>query len=325
MWCSRMQGEDSQAHELAFQRWLAQSSLHRRIYSEISELFRFGEELENTAPLMPEGQNSDEDRPVRRKREGGRIYAAVAAFALLSSGLLAMWMYAGHPNNGIITQAERPQFKAFQTAIGEIRALHLDDGSIVTLDTASEIAVAMTGNLRTIRLVKGRARFEVAHERRAFVVSAGNTAVKALGTIFDVSITPEQIVRVALLRGAVAVRSSGTSKSNKKAFSRTLSAGETVLYRPQIEGLHMLPEKASMSESWTTGLATYEGAPLGTVIAEANRYASQKLRLADPALAERPVYGTLKIDEPHALATVLARSLDLRLSASSNDLFLSSQ
>ena len=44
-WCLRMHGEDAHDHQAAFDAWLALGGVHRQIYSEVSELYGFGETL----------------------------------------------------------------------------------------------------------------------------------------------------------------------------------------------------------------------------------------------------------------------------------------
>ncbi len=98
----------------------------------------------------------------------------------------------------------------------------LPDGSRMTLDTDSEVDIAFAPERRNLRLVKGRAFFDVAHDaQRPFAVVADGREVEALGTRFDVRMDPGQ-VRVVLVEGRVSVKSANHASPTTllKAASR---------------------------------------------------------------------------------------------------------
>jgi len=62
--------------------------------------------------------------------------------------------------------------QTFTTAIGEQRAVELEDGSIVHLNAHSRLAVDLSTKFRDIQLAEGEALFKVAHDSaRPFRVS----------------------------------------------------------------------------------------------------------------------------------------------------------
>src|SRR5205807_1325966 len=102
----------------------------------------------------------------------------------------------------------RPQ--VYATAIGEQRSVVLKDGSMIQLNSRSRVEVRYTDHDRKIALKEGQALFTVARDtQRPFLVSAGDTAVRAVGTQFDVNRLETEIV-VTVLEGKVAVESPGT-------------------------------------------------------------------------------------------------------------------
>ena len=320
-WCVRLNGGADHPANAEFQRWLAESSLNRQLFSEMSELHRFGAALrsggsEAAGDTLPQG-------PKRRSR-------------LLQAGLVAL-LVGGLTVAGaaaiIATSRQMPE--VFQSrndggpvslaAASEKRSFHLSDGSTVVLDAASRVTVSIDGGIRRLRLENGRARFEVAHDGRPFIVEAGNGSVRALGTIFDVTILNDKSVHVDLLRGAVAVRSSHRTATSSTDEVRRLAAGESA----EFDALGAMqrsvgPERAT-ARHWPEGLVTYNGAGLEEVLEQANRYgkAGFKLKVTDAAIARRPVYGALKVDDPRRLAPVLARSLDLEVVETETGLTLS--
>ena len=73
----------------------------------------------------------------------------------------------------------------YRTRLGERREVRLADGSRIHLNTASTVEVSLREDSRRVRLVKGEALFEVAHDRlgrsRRLAKSFENTTTSATG------------------------------------------------------------------------------------------------------------------------------------------------
>src|SRR3546814_11678062 len=113
--------------------------------------------------------------------------AAAACLAVVSAPtLLLMWQ------------------SDYRTGTGEMRNVTLSDGSSVTLDTGSAIAVNYGDGRRGVRLLAGRAWFDVAHdERHPFTVSAADARVRVTGTAFDVGLDDDSKIGRAAFRERV--------------------------------------------------------------------------------------------------------------------------
>lgn len=210
-----------------------------------------------------------------------------------------------------------------QTALGEKHAFRLEDGSVVTLDTDSLVTVALDPARRELRLEHGRARFEVAHEHRPFIVDAGTGIVVAHGTIFDVSISADQTVHVHLFRGAIDVRTPALAPGSAKSAVIKLTPGEGTAYRTGSGPLPAVARQDIAAPDWPKGFIPFNATPLAQVIEQANRYSAVKIILADPALGTHPVSGTLRIDDIHMLAQTLAHQLELRVADTPDGITLS--
>ena len=93
----------------------------------------------------------------------------------------------------------------YTTPIGGIASVPLQDGSNITLNTATEVHVALTGRERDIDLERGEAFFQVAKDaKRPFVVNAGRKRVIAVGTQFSVLRDGDDI-RVIVSEGTVRI------------------------------------------------------------------------------------------------------------------------
>jgi transmembrane sensor len=116
---------------------------------------------------------------------------AIAATALI--GVAATWQVLRHRGR-------------FSTGKGETKVVALKDGSVVTLNTASEILVNYSDDLRSVELIHGEALFDVAKNKaRPFVVAAGDTHVRVVGTSFTVRRIDTAPVQVLVREGIVEV------------------------------------------------------------------------------------------------------------------------
>jgi transmembrane sensor len=131
---------------------------------------------------------------------GLRILVAASLAAMLAIGGVLL-----HSRVGLYT-----------TGFGEQRVLTLADGSVVTLNTESQIKVDFSAKERLIELRTGEAFFRVAHDAsRPFFVDAKDAIVRAVGTQFNVRIAPQNTV-VSVVDGVVKV-------SLNKDFSSAVS------------------------------------------------------------------------------------------------------
>ena len=91
---------------------------------------------------------------------------------------------------------------------GEVRTVHLADGSTVELDSASAIRLEYDGVQRRISLIQGSAIFDVApmvgQETRPFVVQSAGGQTRALGTRFVVEREDDRQAWVGVLQHSVA-------------------------------------------------------------------------------------------------------------------------
>ncbi|MDM7955794.1 FecR family protein [Blastomonas sp.] len=215
-----------------------------------------------------------------RDRGRGIRLAIVAGFAVLLA-CAAFFMLA--------------RDTVFETAIGEQRLVQLEDGSRIRLDTNTRINVRMDSE-RSVRLVKGRAFFDVAHDSStSFLVSAGDARIQALGTQFEVDDTVSG-TRIALVEGRVAV----TTRNPSPALARVeLAPGQMV--NVAASGLERVMAADTRSiTAWTQGRLDFRQTPLVQAVAEVNRYARKPLRLTSTRWAQQEVNGGFAVGDVQA-------------------------
>ena len=135
-----------------------------------------------------------------RVTQGERRSAAPRRWAIAATVLLFVAA-------GVLLGYRLGQDPEYVTAIGEQRTVPLDDGSRIALNSNSQVKIEFTAERRAVRLLRGEAFFEVAHNRvRPFVVIAGDNEVTAVGTAFEVRYEPDH-TDVTLVEGKVNVTS----------------------------------------------------------------------------------------------------------------------
>lgn len=290
-WFARMRGPDAETQRPAFEAWLAQGAEKRGAYNRAAEIFAMGKLLAEAAPIPPR-------RPAK-VRAATLVLCAVGAVAAGGWALMQTIPPPNQPQQLVAGNAERREM--FATTVGETRAIRLPDGSMLALGSDSRIGIKFDQAGRRLRLLKGKARFKVAHEPRPFVVFAGGGSVTARGTIFDVTLTQAGRVDVRLFEGKIDVAL--PHQLRQTPVVRRLRPGDRIAFTvPATNAASPAPVAAVVHD--------YQGITVAALIAEANRGADRPIRLADPALGEKRVSGRFRIDDTALLAERLAALFD---------------
>lgn len=195
--------------------------------------------------------------------------------------------------------------RTYATGIGEQRLVQLADGSRVRLDTDTRLSVRLTGKARRIRLERGQAFFDVAHDAtRPFVVDAGAADVRALGTRFDVR-RDSGLVRVTLVQGSVEVRPAAAA-----ARPVVLRPGEQVTADGGLSPPRRIDVTAATS--WTDGRIIFHAVPLNAAVAEVNRYSRRRIVLDAPSVAGEAVTGAFDSGDVDAFVSAVSELHGLR-------------
>jgi transmembrane sensor len=209
----------------------------------------------------------------------------------------------------------------YTSGIGEVRRIALEDGSTLTLNTATEVTVQFSERQRTVRLIRGEALFEVAHDTaRPFLVRVNDIAVRAVGTAFAVRLEAAQ-VDVTVTEGIVEVAEPATAIEPAEAASaashpeaQRVTANERVIIRlaqaPQVRPI--APAEADRQLAWREGLVSFNGESLQTAVAEINRHNRRQIVIDDPALAAKPVVGIFRATDLDGFSAAAAEALKAR-------------
>ena len=192
----------------------------------------------------------------------------------------------------------------YATGVGEQRVIQLADGSSVNLDTGSRIRVRFDGGERRIELDEGQVLFRVAHEAgRPFVVHADGAEVVAVGTVFEVRRSGPR-VDVTLVEGAVDVVAPEVAQG-----ARRMAAGQKT--QISARGVTTRAVDAAAETSWTQGRLVFSDVALAEAVHEVNRYLTDRVELADPALGRVAVNGVFRTGARAAFVAAASDSLGL--------------
>jgi transmembrane sensor len=336
-WFAKMRGPEAETHRPAFDAWLARGALHLRAYNRAVEIFSDGKFLEGMEAFPSGGPERvgpvDEAPPVRPWMHllPAMILAACAimivGWAVLAKPLKEV---SGSNQNSIASERSGQSNQViYSTQSHEVRTERLVDGSSVTLRPDSMLVILFDNAHRNLRLERGRARFEVAHEQRPFVVYAGGGSVTARGTVFDVNVDTDRHVTVRLERGSVDVVL--PASSDRPLPATRLSPGQAVTFDAAPATLVQIPaEPGQVITPAETGmlppLRDFDRVRLADLVAQANSDAVVPIRLADAALGDRIVSGRFRINDTSKLAHRLAIVFGLQVDQSdSTEILLSSR
>ncbi|CAJ0715265.1 hypothetical protein R1479_04256 [Ralstonia mannitolilytica] len=249
-------------------------------------------------PHQPPDDFSREDETLTRHRSALKARFAMPAppppkrrGALLVAAAVAVLL-------GAVLWADPAwQTQRYTTAAGERRHLTLPDGTELTLNTRTVAEVEWHLRTRQVRLVDGEALFDVAHAAwRPFLVRAGATTVRVVGTAFNVR-RADPRVTVTVLRGRVHVEDASGDAVVLGARQAAESAGGVLAVRAA-------PDPGAAA-AWKDGKLMFDRTPLAQALADINRYRNVPAVLADPALDGLQISGVFDSARTDALLDLL--------------------
>ncbi len=316
-WLVRLADEDAGAEDPdlhgAFLAWLTQSPRHVKAFLEASEAFRSLDGLDPQRRIdvrrLVEGQGADVI-PLREGAELGRQEPAAAPTAMTTGRRasfrrrVAMSVAATVAVCTVLLAWSLLTPSTYRTAVGEQRTFKLDDGSMLYLNTQSEVQVQFSSHLREVRLLEGEGLFAVEHDPdRPFVVSTEGATIRALGTRFNVYERGAS-TKVSVVEGLVQVAAA--------QGSMRLAAGEEAdIVDGRVAKAH--PVEPADVVAWRERRLVFREAPLGAVAAEFNRYNKKQIRLQGDGVRDLQLTGVFSADHPQSVVLYLTKDPTLEV------------
>ena len=294
-WTARLdRGPLSAEQEAQFQDWLGADVRCAGAFGRVRALALATERARALGPdFDPAAFEPAAMFPRRRVLQVG---GAIAACALLGVG--GTW------------QALRLRGR-FSTGKGETKVVALKDGSVVTLNTDSEMQVRYSDELRSVELIRGEALFDVAKNKaRPFLVAAGDTIVRVVGTSFSVRRLEARPVQVLVREGIVEVfKPSAVGARPIRITANTMAVAQADT-AAAITAMPVPVAQVHRQMAWQKGQIAFEGETLAQAAAEFARYSDTRIVIDDPALAKEEIAGLFKATDPVGFAQTIAISLN---------------
>ncbi len=320
-WLARRDREEwSSAAEATLRAWLSESVAHRvafiRLEAAWAESGRlkglpaagYGAELCVAAQRANSSATPPAQTSVRSSRVGRLPLIAIAASIIIALIVGALFVTA-HPA------------ASYRTAIGSIKEVPMKDGSTITLNTDTDIRVAISVTERRVDLDKGEAFFEVAKDlNRPFVVHIGDERVIAVGTKFSVRREADH-VRVVVTEGRVRVERAEAHHAAALVSKGSVALAGAAGVLVQDEALLEVEERLS----WRQGFVVFHETRLSDAVAELNRYNRRQIVIDDPAVGSMRVGGRFRSDNAAGFVRLLAEALPIRVVSDESGIVLHHQ
>jgi transmembrane sensor len=285
--------------EREFESWLTADIRHLGAYGRAEAVLARVERLHSAAVADPAPSVADAPRWTRR--HAVFIGSAAAGFAGLAAIGKVAW-------ESVRPSSSHPE-EYFATAIGQTHEVRLADGSVMTLNTSTKATVRFTDETREIHLLQGEALFDVAkNKRRPFIVTAGDTKVRAVGTSFTVSMLPARPILVLVREGVIELQRTAMAAPVRA------SANVRVLAPPNAPIATVAIPQAQVQRdlAWQFGKIAFDNQPLQEAAEEFARYSDVRIIVA-PEVAGRTITGMFVSSDPVGFAKAAAAVLKLRL------------
>lgn len=293
-WAARLdRGPLSADDEAALQAWLDGDARALGAFARMRALALSSERARALGPdFDPASFEPATYIPRRRIMQAG---GAIAAAALIGAG--GAWQFLRHRGR-------------FITGKGETKVVALQDGSVVTLNTASEIQVSYSDTVRAVELVHGEALFDVAKNKvRPFVVTAGDTSVRVVGTSFSVRRIDTAPIQVLVREGTVEVFKPAQDAKPVRISANSMAVAQA----DDASTIAAMPVPAAQVHrqmAWQSGQIAFEGETLAQAAEEFSRYSDTRIVIEDSGLAQEEIAGLFKATDPVGFARTIAISLN---------------
>ena len=352
-WLIRLDGDDALSvnEQAALRAWGERSEMHRQELTRITQFWNEASVLtELSIPIQNEAQRQNESES-EQKAQSKQKKPAIGLVAWLNGfrglryggalslvGVLGILVFSFNVYNNALNTSTNG---IYTTGIGELQTHTLADGSVIRINTNSQVKVNFNADARSIRLLRGEAHFEVSHNRRwPFDVYAGIGRVKAVGTAFSVRLDVDSVevivsegrVELAVptsvindsssaLSGPAMLRSIGRLDKNQIAqFNNQVDAveqsgaGASSLPINKLEVGTLADVELGRQLAWREGFLVFNAQPLSQVVAEVSRYTALNITILDEELNALRIGGRFKIGEMDAMFDVFENNFGITVS-----------
>lgn len=197
---------------------------------------------------------------------------------------------------------------------GKNLSVKLPDGTLAHLNAGSRLIYPsfFKGSKREVFLI-GEGFFEVfRNDAMPFIVQTSSINVQVLGTKFNLSAYPTDIiVEAVLVEGKIMLWGKGFSPFKKEYI---LEKDQLAVYNSASSGVEISNVDIMNYVAWHEGYLNFESSHLSRIIKKLERYYNLRILLADPMLGIHSISGKLQLrEDEEAVLNVLAKTADAEL------------
>jgi len=270
--------------------WRARSAEHERTWRRAEQL------LARLGALTPAAAAAL--KAVRPRRRATRRLVWLAATPTM------LWAACRSARHAWHEQCEH-------TGIGERRTVTLSDGSLVTLNTDTEILIERDADTHGLRLLRGDILVDTAHRHaapasstRRLRVRVGQSAILARATRFELR-QGRPRHQLAVFSGEVEIRAGAAMP-----IPARIGAGQQALFSDAQVGSIMPLHRRDAA--WREGRLVAHGMPLPQFLGELERYRGGTLRWRDD-VAGLKVSGDFSLADTDLSLALLEKALPVRV------------
>ena len=307
LWISKIDRGLSDDEKTAFAQWIAQSEAHRETLFSMAVLWDDLSVLNELSSLLPLA-------PTPQKKPNLLLWTSMAASLVLCS--LLAWVF--------YSPMEQIELTRIKTDIGKQSSRTMEDGSILHLNTDTEIEIAYSETQRKLILIKGEAQFDVAPDKkRPFSVVAGEQTFTALGTIFNVQKLNGKAMELVVTEGRVLVNYQPVNveaildnfkQGTEASTGLMVTTGEKAVIRDNqpTPVVKVSEQQVQKDLAWMHGMLIFDGDPLAEALKEVSRYTSTEFSISDPHIGQIKVAGYFKAGDIQGLLRSLESNFAIR-------------
>lgn len=207
----------------------------------------------------------------------------------------------------------RADFTSAVTRTGEQREVRLADGSVISLNTDTELEYSIDSRQRRVKFSEGEAFFQIAPDRtRPFVILIGSREIKVVGTAFNVRRLSDR-TDIAVTEGRVSLsREIGALAALfPPSESQSLTAGMSASYATNTDVIVRSSSPPLLVGAWRSGQLIYRGTALSEVVADLDRYFAGTYSITDD-VAHLKVSAVIRLTNEAEVLNALTSQLPVR-------------
>jgi transmembrane sensor len=285
-------GSLSADERVKLEAWLASSSRHHGAFIRARAASMHFDRLGALA-----GGRNVLDLPRQPKLDRRRLIAALTVATVAGVGL---WLDRETIED--VLHRER-----YASATGEVRTVALRDGSVLLLNTATELFVRYGAIRREFSLTHGEVMFALRPDVRPFAIQVGEWILRAMTGTF--SVRQGTVTDITVTEGNLTLQSANSSIQELRSIGANHEAvldGGGVAQTRSISDAELRRRLA-----WRTGLVVFDGQSLHDALVEMNRYSVRQIVCTDPTLCERRIVGAFRMTDTETFISMLEATFDV--------------